>query len=177
MRDLDSTLLANSEKLKIVEALAKQLYARGGQEKDQGMTQPISPVEPVQKFSTGAVRSERMLRYDLIPKVAIDRLADRFTGGVDASGKPTGGARKYGENNWRKGLPTSDVINHVINHLTLYMDYFQIGLASSENAEQLTAMMRANSYAEDDLAGAMWGISVLMYQEEHGMFFDDLYKR
>lgn len=135
-------------------------------------------------YNTGAKRSQRMPRYDLIPAVAIRRLAERFTGDVDNTGKFTGGALKYGESNWEKGLPTSDVINHIINHLLNYQDHFReylsAGIRQGFDGETLMNYVRENmmkeSNIDDDLAGAMWGISVLMHQEQTKMFHDDKFE-
>lgn len=134
-------------------------------------------------YSTGAMRSHRMIRYDLIPKCAIDRLAKRFTGEINEDGGiPTGGAYKYGESNWERGLPTSDVINHVMNHLTNWVEEFRSQMAYninkiSKDKEEIMSnvrmVMKSQSREDDDLAAAMWGLCVLMYQEETGMFHDD----
>lgn len=139
----------------------------------------------MEEFKTGAKRSERKPRYDLIPKVAIDRLAKRFTGaespmnsfaGIERAVKEyTGGALKYGECNWEKGLPTSDVINHIYDHLTAYVDAFRRSLkVNNGNMFLVKRDMEVASLHEDDLAGAMWGIVVLMHQESFdGVFHHD----
>jgi hypothetical protein len=77
-----------------------------------------------EEFFSGAKRSVRMPRYDLIPFVALQRLAERYTGSM-VNGEPDGGALKYGESNWKKGLPSSDVINHIIHHLSRWNEKFQ----------------------------------------------------
>jgi hypothetical protein len=129
----------------------------------------------MEKFNTGAKRSERKPRYDLIPTDALIRLAERFTGDI-VDGKPTGGALKYGETNWVNGLPTSDVYNHIIGHLTTWAKSFQTALHLYKNdMESIRAYMVKHSSMDDDLAGAMWGICVLMYQESNGMFHDTKY--
>lgn len=151
------------------------------------ITMPLGghPNQEMHTYSTGAKRSKRMPRYDLIPAVAITRLAERFTGDLAADGKtPLGGALKYGEGNWEKGLPTSDVINHVIGHLLAYQDCFRNnlylgiikGFEGKELMEFVKQQMRAFTAHDDELAGAMWGISVLMHQEDTEMFHDDKFK-
>lgn len=52
-------------------------------------------------FSTGAVRSTdaENERWDLIPPIGLRRLAETCAEG----------ARKYGVNNWQKGIPASDL--------------------------------------------------------------------
>lgn len=66
--------------------------------------------QAVRKFESGAVRSAEVehLAYNLICPAAILKLAK-----VLSEGK-----RKYGEDNWAKGMPVNDVLNHVIGHLT-----------------------------------------------------------
>lgn len=139
--------------------------------------------ERTQEFQTGAKRSARMPRYDLIPKVATDRLANRFTGEL-IDEHATGGAYKYGEGDWEKGLPTSDVINHIIHHLTNYQEEFRRALTAGihngyvgeELMEYVQKRMISHSEHDDDLAGAMWGICVLMSQEQTKMHHDDNFK-
>lgn len=62
-----------------------------------------------QQFDTGAVREGQTdkLRYDLIPTHALKRLAGLYTRG----------AKKYGPNNWAKGLPYSNIIGSLERHL------------------------------------------------------------
>lgn len=143
----------------------------------------------MEEFKSGAKRSERKPRYDLIPKVALDRLANRFTGElihgipqypgdpVANQSKPTGGALKYGECNWEKGLPTSDVINHIYDHLTSYVNIFRENLKTWKGDMNLVVKgMKHHSVSEDDLAAAMWGLVVLMHQEDSNrMYHDDKY--
>lgn len=137
----------------------------------------------MQKFKSGAIRSSRMVRFDLIPKCLNERLAQRFTGQI-IDGEPDGGALKYGEGNWEKGLPTSDVINHSINHLLNYQEQFRValtagiheGLVGEALMNHVRKEMKSASAHDDDLAAAVWGISVLMSQEETGMFHDDNFK-
>lgn len=139
-------------------------------------------------FTSGAKRSVRMPRYDLIPKVAQDRLAQRFTGrmpepGADSFAEP-GGALQYGEGNWQKGLPTSDVINHIMHHLTNYVDTFRqvltqhinAGYVGSDLMEIVQKSMIYHSGQDDDLAAVMWGCCVLMHQEQTCMYHDDKFK-
>lgn len=101
------------------------------------------------EFPSGAKRDEVKPRYDLIESCALRRLAERCTLG----------AKKYGDYNWQKGLPPSDVFNHVIDHLLLYREKLGVpdGLHAIEGLK-----------SDDDLAGAMWGIMVLMWQQEQG---------
>jgi hypothetical protein len=62
-----------------------------------------------QKFSTGARRDiqEGKGRYDLLPFHAIERLSKIFEAG----------ALKYGENNWRAGIPLCRYLDSALRHL------------------------------------------------------------
>jgi hypothetical protein len=132
--------------------------------------------EEVVTHVTGAKRSARKPRYDLIPTIAVFRLAERFTGEMGPDG-PTGGALKYGANNWRNGLPTSDVYNHVIDHLIHWARQFQDAqFLYGDNMVSIRKHMEEYSAIDDHLAGAMWGLCVLMHQEDTTMYFDPHYR-
>ncbi len=62
-----------------------------------------------QEFVTGARRDtqEGKGRYDLLPFHAIERISKIFEGG----------AKKYGEQNWRKGIPLSRFLDSALRHL------------------------------------------------------------
>jgi hypothetical protein len=66
------------------------------------------------KFDSGAIRGTDKddRRYDLIPKHALDSLAETLAYG----------AKKYGALNWRKGIPDSDLINHCLQHIFDYLE-------------------------------------------------------
>lgn len=97
----------------------------------------------VMRFSSGAHRSphvagmkdERPVRYDLISPVLIRRLAETYAEG----------AKKYGDNNWQKGVPVSDLLNRAIAHLFAYLD---------------------GDTSEDHLAHAMWNVGAVAHFEE-----------
>jgi hypothetical protein len=144
----------------------------------------------MQEYNTGARRSARMPRYDLIVGSAIDRLAQRCTGEPTADGVGTGGALKYGEGNWERGLPTSDVINHILQHIHRYADEFRrvmaarlLDVPSEGTPDYVTTMCRVQDHMvefsklDDHLAGAMWGLMVLCDQEEHGFYHDPAFER
>ena len=61
-----------------------------------------------QEFTTGAVRdtNEGKGRYDLLPPRAIKRLAQHYENG----------AKKYGDNNWLKGMPTKRMMESALRH-------------------------------------------------------------
>lgn len=62
---------------------------------------------------TGATRSKDVddVRYDLISPVGLETLARRYALG----------ASRHGANNWLKGMPILDVINHGIRHIYLHL--------------------------------------------------------
>src|ERR1700719_4656443 len=94
--------------------------------------------EIVDKLVTksGATRSNKVPRYDLIPREGLRRVAERYTMG----------AEKHGENNWRKGVRDPEFIqqckNHLIDHMWLYLQQGNIN--------------------DDNLAAVAWGAFALM---------------
>jgi hypothetical protein len=116
---------------------------------------PAAPTEaqdssssPMHTFPSGAKRSELKPRYDLIPSVPLRRLAARYAMG----------AERYGEYNWQKGLPISDTLNHVLDHLLKYRErYYQ----------QHHQGLVPQGTPDDDLAAAAWGCFTLMWYEEN----------
>lgn len=95
------------------------------------------PHPEMTKFPTGAVRSSDAdgVRYDLITPVGLRRLAETYKEG----------SLKYGDNNWQKGFPASDVMNHAIRHMYLWLD---------------------GDKTEDHLAHAAWNLLTIMHFEE-----------
>jgi hypothetical protein len=93
------------------------------------------------QFDTGAIRSaqvagtEREARYDLISHVGLRRLAETYGAG----------AVKYSPNNWRRGIPVSNLLNHVIAHIYAYI---------------------GGDRTEDHLAHAGWGLFAAMEFEQ-----------
>jgi hypothetical protein len=87
-------------------------------------------------FSTGAVRGTDVdhVRYDLITPVGLRRLAETYAEG----------AKKYAPRNWEKGIPASNLLNHLINHIEQW---------------------RSGDRSEDHLAHAAWGLFALMHFE------------
>ncbi len=97
------------------------------------------------QFDSGAVRAKLDdVRFDLISPQALRRLAATYAEG----------ATKYGDNNWRKGMEFSNLLNHVIDHIYQYI---------------------AGADGEDHLAHAAWGLFALMEQEETQPNLNDLY--
>ncbi len=99
------------------------------------------------EFATGAVRSagcageegyQFPLRFDLLFSngEALRRLAATFGEGF----------AKYGADNWKKGIPESNLLNHAIAHLALYCE---------------------RDTTEDHLAHATWNLLTLMWQQRN----------
>jgi hypothetical protein len=67
-----------------------------------------------EEFKTGAVRDIQVGkgRFDLLPVHAITRLAKHYENG----------AVKYGESNWRKGIPLNRYLDSALRHLFRFMD-------------------------------------------------------
>lgn len=61
-----------------------------------------------EEMATGSVRDSRAGkgRYDLLPPMAIRRLAQHYENG----------AAKYGDNNWQKGQPVSRYLDSMLRH-------------------------------------------------------------
>lgn len=98
----------------------------------------------VATFQSGAQSSGKALRFDLIPRSLLRRLALRF--GL--------GAEKYPEFNYRKGLTDKQFILDRINHL---QEHFHAYLAPENDAER----------TDDNLGGIAWGCAFLCEVEAH----------
>ena len=88
------------------------------------------------QFATGAVRGRdaEAERWALIPALGLMRLARTCAEG----------AAKYGVGNWLRGIPVSDLVNHAIRHLYLYL---------------------AGDRSEDHLAHAAWNLLAACHME------------
>ena len=93
--------------------------------------------DTITKFQTGAVRSADAddVRYDLITPVGLRRLAETCAEG----------AHKYGDFNWQKGIPASQMLNHAIRHIYLWLE---------------------GDRSEDHLAHSAWNILGVCHFEE-----------
>lgn len=114
----------------------------------QMFTDTLSTSESMKQFASGAVRSRDAdhVRFDLISPIGIRRLAETYEEG----------SRKYSDNNWLKGIPASDLINHVIAHCYKFL---------------------YGDKSEDHLAHAAWGLFAIMhFEEEYPAMLDTLYK-
>lgn len=67
-----------------------------------------------QQFETGAQRDtqEGKGRFDLLPVHALTRLAQHFENG----------AKKYNDDNWRKGIPLNRYVDSALRHLLKFAD-------------------------------------------------------
>jgi hypothetical protein len=99
------------------------------------------------KFESGAVRSScaANFRYDLISPIGLEAVAAACREG----------AEKYGDCNWEKGMPISDLLNHAVRHIYMYL---------------------AGYREEDHLGHAAWGLmaaihSSVMWPELNRDFF------
>ena len=68
-------------------------------------------------FDTGAQRDMAAGKgaFHLLPFFALERVALRFEGG----------SVKYGDHNWRKGIPTSSFVNSAIRHIIKHVMGFR----------------------------------------------------
>lgn len=92
---------------------------------------------PLKQFDTGAVRGTDAdcERWDLITPVGLRRVAITYAEG----------AKKYGARNWLKGIPASDLINHAIRHIYMWL---------------------GGDMSEDHLAHAAWNLLAVMHFED-----------
>lgn len=65
------------------------------------------------RYQTGAVRSSdaELTRYDLITPIGLAAVAAACAEG----------AERYGPFNWEKGMPASDLINHALRHIYMFL--------------------------------------------------------
>lgn len=98
-----------------------------------------------QDFETGARRDTQddKPRYGLIPPYPLYRLAMHYTNG----------AKKYGENNWTKGMPMSRTWESLERHVQAYKD---------------------GDESEDHLAAIAWNAFALMWYAERMPETNDL---
>lgn len=100
---------------------------------------------PVVTHETGAIREQGANDWTALSWIALRRIAAIYTEGAD----------RYGTNNWRQGLTFSDTVNHLMEHLTLYL----LGDRSA-----------------DHLAKVAWGCMALMEFEQTHPELNDLLK-
>ena len=90
-----------------------------------------------EEYESGAVRdtNEGKIRYDLLPIECLKRVAEHYTKG----------AKKYNDNNWKKGIPTERFIESAFRHWAEYL------LGETE---------------EDHLSAVVFNIFGIMFNEE-----------
>ena len=99
--------------------------------------EPVEEDKPDDATMTAAKakRDPIGVRYDLISPVAMKRLAVTYCEG----------AKRYGDRNWEKGLPVSNLVNHALAHIFAYL---------------------GGNTAEDDLIHAAWNLMAAAHMEE-----------
>ena len=116
-----------------------------------------------EEHSTGAVRDVRTGkgRFDLITPVGLFRLAQVYEGG----------AKKYADRNWEKGMPFSRFLDSAARHI---QDYMMIALFEREGIplDQLPHWVNPN---EDHLAQAAWNLFCVMHMELVHPELDDVH--
>ena len=113
------------------------LWTDGVQWEEQSQDALTESTEKLTVFNTGAVRCSDAdsERYDLITPVGLRRLAMTYARG----------ASRYGARNWEKGIPASNLLNHAIRHIVLYM---------------------LGDKSEDHLVHAAWNLLAIVHFEE-----------
>lgn len=105
-------------------------------------------------FKSGAASSGCVTRFDLLPRVFLERVAERFKIG----------SLKYGDFNYRKGFRDKAFIIDRINHI---QEHFNAFLAPSCQEQR----------DDDNLAAVGWGIAFLMelsYSSEGQKILDEI---
>ncbi|MFZ7134356.1 MAG: dATP/dGTP diphosphohydrolase domain-containing protein [Eubacteriales bacterium] len=96
------------------------------------------------KYASGAVRDveEDKIRWDLIPLEALERVAIHYTKG----------AKKYGDDNWKKGVPDKRLRRSLLRH---------------------TIQELLGQTDEDHKAAIVFNALALIYNEEMGISIQD----
>lgn len=97
----------------------------------------VETTNGLKRFDTGATRSTDAddVRFDLISPIGLRRLAETYAEG----------AKKYAPTQWLKGIPASDLLNHALRHINLWL---------------------SGDTSEDHLAHASWNLFAVMHFEE-----------
>ena len=94
-------------------------------------------------YKSGGSRNDiGKIRLDLIPPEALLELGEVFGEG----------AVRHGDENWKKGMPNSVVLNHMMRHLLLYMK---------------------GDRDEPHMGKVMFGCCVLIWNEENNVNLED----
>lgn len=94
----------------------------------------------LERFESGAVRANNdkgrfPARFALISPIALRRLAETYGEG----------SIKYSDNNWLKGIPATNLMDHAMDHINQYL---------------------TGDTSEDHLAHAAWNLFAIMHFEE-----------
>jgi hypothetical protein len=123
--------------------------------------------QQMEQFDTGAKRSERQRNhFHLIPSEPLRRLARRYALG----------SGNYGEYNWLKGFPFSDLYNHVQDHLENAKKKYEdavLAFQGDEDAIRMELKSVLSDSFDDDLAGAAWGLFAIMELARRGRITPD----
>jgi len=104
-----------------------------------------------------ATRNLVPYRYDLLPPEALREWAERLSLG----------AEKYGDDNWKKGLPgPKNPLNHALAHLIAYMRKREGGVGFDELDED-------GDTPAQDLGAILCNIGFEYYFRSHPSAYDD----
>lgn len=108
------------------------------------------------KFSCGAIRSDIKPNYHQIYPEFIRRVAKRHSLGSESYDSPEG-KLLGGTQNWHNGGKAffTQAYNHLMDHLLIWKENIESG---------------ADFELDDDLAAVGWGVEVLMWAQDQGMF-------
>lgn len=117
-----------------------------------------SPISTNKNFESGAVRSidADEVRYDLICTTGLNLVAATYAEG----------AKKYAIDNWAKGMPIGDTLNHAMRHI----EFFRQGDTSENHLGHaiwnLMAVAHFNSNCQCHLARAIHAQRDKLYVNE-----------
>lgn len=129
-----------------------ELVRKGSDEMSDNMKMKPESDMRIQ-FATGAVRGVDVsanCRYDLITPIGLRALAETYGEG----------SIKYGDNNWKKGIPRSNLLKHAINHIEAYRLLHELG--SAEKYEEIFEKSGIDP-DEPHLAHAVWNLMTIIH--------------
>lgn len=111
-------------------------------------------------FPTGAQRDlpTGKGRFDLIPEYALQRLAKHFENG----------ATKYGDNNWKKGIPLKSFIDSCFRHL----NNFKGGANDEDHASAVIWNMMCLIETQEMIKKGMLPKELDNLNLENGIFYE-----
>ena len=92
------------------------------------------------RYSSGAVRSQLSVRYDLLPVEGLRAAAEAMCVG----------AARYGAGNWERGIPSGELLNHALNHIYLWL----AGDRSEDHLSHATCNLLMASHQERKVGGS-----------------------